>query len=71
MLTLAVASNLAHTLTVAWNILSRHPSIMFLLASMLLLSAASFVEKLGQRTSSPNNKLKSNMESMDESSYEV
>jgi hypothetical protein len=68
MLALAITSR---TLMTSLAVLSHHPSIMFLLAAILLFSAASFCEKLGQAASTPSINPLSSIENIDESSYEV
>ena len=68
---LAVTLNLHAAIGAAADMFGRHPSIMFLLASVLLFSAASFFEKLGQKTSAHTINPPMSMKNMDESSYEI
>jgi hypothetical protein len=56
--------------TAAGSLFSKHPSVIFLLASLLLYFAASFFQKLGQ-VPPPPAKSQVRLKNIDESSYEI
>jgi hypothetical protein len=69
MFTLALL-NLGSLAATAGSLFSKHPSVIFLLASVLLYSAASFFQRLAQ-ASPPPAKTQVRLKKIDESSYEI